>query len=80
MGNHNTCQLGLGTNTQSLCIEGLSIGDQEQSGRPAPDNVGSHVLTAIRENIWAGGYVDLDILLKRHATLEAIPIPKGSWS
>ena len=33
-----------------------SLGDQEQSGRPAPvfsifDNVGSHVPTAIREKI-----------------------------
>ena len=60
MGNHDTRQLRLGINTQSLCIEGLSMGDQEQSGRPAPvfnifDIVGSHVPTAIRENIWAGG-------------------------
>ena len=30
MGNYDTCQLGLGTNTQSVCIEGLSIGDQKQ--------------------------------------------------
>ena len=63
MGNHDTRQLRLGINTQSLCIEGLSMGDQEQSDRPAPvlaffDNVGSPVPTAIRENIWAGGYVD----------------------
>ena len=31
MGNHDICKLGLGTNTQSLCIEGLSNGDQEKS-------------------------------------------------
>lgn len=35
-GNHDTCQLDLGTNTQSLCIGGLSKGDQEQSGRWLP--------------------------------------------
>ena len=70
MGNHDTRQLRLGINTQSLCIEGLSMGDQEQSGRPAPvfsvfDNVGSHVPTAIRGNIWAGGHVNLEILFKK---------------
>ena len=48
MGNHATWQLGSGTYTQSLYIEGLSMGDQKQSGRPAPvfsifNNVGSHV-------------------------------------
>ena len=58
-GNHDTCLLGLGTNTQSLYIGGLSMGDQEQSGRLAPvlstfDNVGSHVPMAIRDTIWAG--------------------------
>ena len=63
MGNHDPCHLGLGTNTQSLCIEGLSMEDQEQSDRPAPglaflDNVVSHFPTAIRENMWAGGYID----------------------
>ena len=46
--NHDTSQLGLGTNTQSLCIGGLSMGDQGQSRRPAPvfsifDNVGSTI-------------------------------------
>ena len=55
-GNHATCQVGSGTNTQSLCIGGLSMGDQEQSSRPAPvfsifNNVGSHVPTPIREKI-----------------------------
>ena len=30
-GNHATCQLGSGTNTQSLCIVGLSMGEQEQN-------------------------------------------------
>ena len=35
MGNNDSCQLGLGTNTQSLRIGGLSMGDEEQSGRPA---------------------------------------------
>ena len=68
MGNHDICKLGLGTNTLSLCIKGLSNGDQEKSGRPTSvfsiyDNVGSRVLTAIRENILAGGFVDLDTFL-----------------
>ena len=73
LGNHATCQLGSGTYTQSLYIEGLSMGNQKQSGRPAPvfsifNNVGSHVPKAILENVWAGSYVDLDIVLKSHAT------------
>ena len=42
------------------------MGDQEQSGRPAPvfsifDNVGSYVPTAVREKIRAGGFF-FDIL------------------
>ena len=62
------------------------MGDQEQSGRPAPvfsvfDNVGIHVPTAIRGNIWAGGHVNLEISLKKiQATLEANSIPQGSSS
>ena len=35
-GYNDTCRLGLSTNIQSPCIGGLSMGDQEQSGRPAP--------------------------------------------
>ena len=68
MGNHDIRKLGLGTNTLSLRIEGLSNGDQEKSGCPASvfsifDNMGSHVLTAIRANIWAGAFVDLETFL-----------------
>ena len=81
-GNHDTSQLGLGTNTQSLCIGGLSMGDQGQSRRPAPvfsifDNVGSHVPTPNREKIWAGGYVDLEVLLKKSRDLRNDPTSSG---
>ena len=58
------------------------MGDQGQSGRPAPvfsifDNVGRHVPTAIREKIWAGGYVDLEILLKKSRDLRSDPNSTG---
>ena len=41
------------------------------------DNVGSHVPTAIREKIWAGGYVDLEILLKKSRDLRSDPNSSG---
>ena len=59
MENLDICKLGLGTNTQSLCVDGFSNEDQEKCGPPASvfsifDNVGSHVLTAIREKFGPG--------------------------
>ena len=58
------------------------MGDQGQSRRPAPvfsifDNVGSHVPTAVREKIWAEGYVDLEILLKKSQDLRSYP--NSTW-
>ena len=61
------------------------MGDQEQRDRPAPvfrifDNVDIHVPTPIREKFWAGGYVDLEVLLKKSRDLRSDPLPQGSWS
>ena len=58
------------------------MGDQEQRDRPAPvfrnfDNVDSHVPTPILEKIWAGGYVDLEVLLKRSRDLRSDPNSTG---